>query len=406
MREWTEQEEQEMIDRAKAGEPEANYELSLWALARSEEEPEEPRWNRLAAKCLVKAAQAGYAPAQKQMAALLENTAPGPDRSARDNEPDEADEPPAPAKEAPRPRRRSGSAEPVSIRDARRAGTGKGPTSTARRPVPPEPDEDEIGGEDEEREDDLPPAGRRRASQRQAAPARRPRRSAPVDEPEEDEDYADGPEPDEYDEPDDWDDDRPARPARGGDRDRSKSRDRAKKDRAPRSKNSGGWGDAQWRRVELVCVFLCAVLLIAIAVMLFTGRHGGQSGQANSAIPPAGEAAPAAATDTPAPAGEYPDEDTRAAIEAAVLDIPPMEEDFRAGPTTATVSVNSVSLRLRKGPNTSYSEITSMPDGSKVEVFADKNDWSLVRYQDDEGPVYGWCSSTYLIIDAIPAAIG
>ena len=71
MDEWTEQEEQQIIEQAKTGDPEANYALSLWALRRGEEEPDEPRWNRLAAKCLVKAAQAGYGPAKEQMASLL-----------------------------------------------------------------------------------------------------------------------------------------------------------------------------------------------------------------------------------------------------------------------------------------------------------------------------------------------
>ena len=74
MNEWTEQEEQQIIERAKTGDPEANYALSLWALERGEEEPDEPRWNRLAAKCLVKAAQAGYGPAKEQMAALLKQS--------------------------------------------------------------------------------------------------------------------------------------------------------------------------------------------------------------------------------------------------------------------------------------------------------------------------------------------
>lgn len=75
MIELTEKQEQEMIDRAKAGDPEANYQMSLWALEQAMAEPEEERWNRLAAKCLVKAAEAGYAPAKEKMDELLAQSA-------------------------------------------------------------------------------------------------------------------------------------------------------------------------------------------------------------------------------------------------------------------------------------------------------------------------------------------
>ena len=98
MREWTEQEEQQMIALAKQGDPQANYELSQWALRRGEEEPEESRWNRLAAKCLVKAAQAGYAPAQARMAELLHASNDGAASAARPEE-----EEPAPARRTQRP---------------------------------------------------------------------------------------------------------------------------------------------------------------------------------------------------------------------------------------------------------------------------------------------------------------
>ena len=71
MMDLTEQQEQEMIRLAKAGDPEANYQMSLWALDQAIAEPEEERWNRLAAKCLVKAAEAGYEPAKEKMNELL-----------------------------------------------------------------------------------------------------------------------------------------------------------------------------------------------------------------------------------------------------------------------------------------------------------------------------------------------
>ena len=79
MLDLTEQQEQEMIRLAKAGDPEANYQMSLWALDQAIAEPEEERWNRLAAKCLVKAAEAGYEPAKEKMNELLQQSSDAPE---------------------------------------------------------------------------------------------------------------------------------------------------------------------------------------------------------------------------------------------------------------------------------------------------------------------------------------
>ena len=105
MMDLTEQQEQEMIRRAKAGEPEANYQMSLWALDQAIAEPEEERWNRLAAKCLVKAAEAGYEPAKEKMNELLVQTseaaAAPSDAPVEDSTP--AAEPAVPAEPAAEP---------------------------------------------------------------------------------------------------------------------------------------------------------------------------------------------------------------------------------------------------------------------------------------------------------------
>lgn len=98
MAELTELEVREMIRKAREGDAEANYRMSEWALDQAMAEPEEERWNRLAAKCLVKAAEAGYSPAQKRMEELIRQL--------------EAEEDPAPAEEAyekgePQPRQYS-----------------------------------------------------------------------------------------------------------------------------------------------------------------------------------------------------------------------------------------------------------------------------------------------------------
>ena len=367
MREWTEQEEQEMIELAKQGDPRANYELSLWALRRSEEEPEESRWNRLAAKCLVKAAQAGYPPAQARMAELLDQSGDKPK-----GRPTARTEPPA---EKPAPR------EPVRLSDARaaaeaRRGRGPAPESTARRPRRTEPEPvDEPPLEEDEDEDDY---GRgRRAGRRQPA-----RRTA----------YQRQDRRDRYDDED----------------------ERGYEDEEEDDGETVGvfsrWGEKQWRRVEIICVVVCAVLLVLIAVMILTSRGGSTGGQVNPTVPVAGDATGGTTTGdsagggtdlaaTPEPA-QYPDDATLAAIQAAELDVHPEQSDYVTVPTTATVKVDSQTLRLRTGPSTTYvPPICNMADGTVVQVYAIKNNWSLVYYEGGEdGPVYGWCSSEYLIV--------
>ena len=347
MNEWTEQEEQEMIERAKAGDAEANYELSMWALRRGEEEPDEPRWNRLAAKCLVKSAQLGYGPAQERMAGLLEQAAQ--QKSALQHTPEPEAKP---------------QSEPEE-----------------------EPEFEELS---------------RRPRNRQAPEHRRASGRRLLREESEEKDSGEKDTPDDEDEDED---DRPSRTIRlpkvdlGG----------IFRDGGPFSQ----WGEAHWRKMELVCVAICVVLLLLIAVMVFTGRRGSEGGDTQSAIPPAGEVSPAA-TATPEPE-PYPDEDTKAAIMAADLDIQPMEEDYRAIPTTATVTVNvgAGTLRLRKGPNTSYDQIklsngstVEMPNGTTLQVYADRDDFSLVLYETDDESVYGWCSSDYLLFTAGTASVG
>ena len=350
MIDWTEQEEQEVIARAKAGDPKANYELSLWALERSEEEPDEIRWNRLAAKCLVKAAQAGYGPAQERMAGLLEKTAPAP----------AAQSAPAPRRAAPREE----PPEPVRLSDARQAASRRGARQTA---------------------------GTRASAPRQTTTARHPAPRA-VDEDDYDEDEG---EEEEY-EDEDWDDeeDRPRRrPARRPAR--SKSSKPARSD-GRRAGPFSGWGEEQWRRMELICIGVCAVLIIAIVVMFITGRKTGAAPAGGSAVPAAGQVTEA----TPEPELEpYPDDTVKAAIQASDIEVQPADLDYVKAATTASVTVGegSSTLRLRTGPNTNYRQLAEMPNGTSVDVFAKKDDWVLVLYQADAGPLYGWCSSAYLI---------
>ncbi len=86
--------EQQMIEQAKAGDPKAQYEMSLWARQMSILEPGQERWSRLAAKCLVDAAQAGYEPAQIMVQKLMSG------ESAESASASETAEPAKPAEEA------------------------------------------------------------------------------------------------------------------------------------------------------------------------------------------------------------------------------------------------------------------------------------------------------------------
>ncbi len=345
MKDWTEQEEQELIELAKTGDPRANYELSQWALARGEEEPDEPRWNRLAAKCLVKAAQAGYGPAQERMAEILQQQ-----------------KEPSPAARAPRQTAQP-APEPVRISDAR-----SGAARTARQ---------------------APPA-RQSSVRRPAALSRRPARDEYEDEDEEEEDD------EEY-----YDDDSDRRPARGS------------RPRGGGKAFFSSWGDAQWRKMEMICIGICAVLLIAIAAIFISSRSSGQESGTGAGVPTAGQANPADGS-TPAPTDEapleeYPTEEILSDIRASGLEILPAEQEYVTAPTTATVSVGSTTLRLRIGPSTTYSQVkddsgadVSMPDGTKVDVYAKKGDWWLLRY---DGKL-GWSSKEYLIEDAAPGSVG
>ena len=345
MRDWTEQEEQELIELAKTGDPRANYELSQWALARGEEEPDEPRWNRLAAKCLVKAAQAGYGPAQERMAEILrqQQKDPAPTTAAR----------------ASRQTSAAAAPEPVRLSDARSArqtGAARQTPSAARRP---------------------------------AAVTRRPVR-------------------DEYDDEEDYDED---------EEDYAEDYDRATRDRRPRGGGRSffsNWGDAQWRKMEMICIGICAVLLIAIAAIFISSRSSSKDSGSGSGVPTAGQANPAdpdgsAAPDADVQTEPYPSEEILESIRSSGLEILPAEQEYVTAPTTATVSVGSTTLRLRIGPSTTYSQVkdasgadVSMPDGTKVDVYAKKGDWWLLLY---DGKL-GWSSKEYLIEDAAPNSVG
>lgn len=382
MREWTEREEQEMIDRAKAGDPQANYELSLWALQRAEEEPGEVRWNKLAAKCLVKSAQAGYAPAQKRMEQLLLQQKAKAEAAAKGEAGESAAFEEEEERPAPRPARRSETARaPEGSRTAPRRDA---PASrTAREPAPAsrtarEPASTARTGRQ------APSAASRAAARR---PVREQRTAYDVEEDEQEEEEEE------------------LRPRRAS---RSASRAPAPRERAARSsrvrdedeedggRRSGGsffanWGEAQWKRMEIICIAVCVVLAIVLAVMLLTGNKKDSAG--GDGFVPAANVAGETGSTLPA---SYPDEATKAAIQAADLSQYPDESDYVTVPTTAVVGA-AENLRLRKGPNSTFDELAQMPSNTRLEIFAKRSGWDLVRYNNT---TWGWCSAEYLIEDA------
>ena len=309
MTDLTRQEEREMIEKAKAGDPEANYQMSFWALEQAAAEPGEERWNKLAAKCLVKAAQAGYEPAKKHMAQLL--------RELEAQEPAEAA--PVPAQEEPLFR----------------------PVDVTEEPAPPH----------EKKPAEKKPAGRR------AAVA-----------------------------------------AAGGSGFAALGKSITEKASGFVSglkdgsfgKSAAEMSEDKWKKIQLMCIIACVVLAFLIVLMLVTGKDSGAKKE-EVAMPTPAAAEPMEVTPSPSPL-PYPDLAVKEAIEGAELDIFPEEGDFVSRETTATLTVNS-GLNLRAGPASSYGQIVVMDPDAQVGVYAIKNGWALVLYEED---TWGWCSEDYL----------
>ena len=340
MAEYNEQEIQEMIRKAREGDAEANFRMSEWALEQAMAEPEEERWNRLAAKCLVKSAEAGYEPAKKRMDELIRQLEE--EKSA----PADQEIPPAAQEPAPRPAAAEPAEEPRSTADTLRAAAagakaffGKAAAFAADLLKKPEDD----GGDEES---DAPSA-------RAETPA-------------------------------------PARP---------RHTERENRTRAG-AKHAGGlasyfnfssWGDAQWKKAQKIAlIVLIAVVLLVVILLLAGKKEKVEEPEPEPQIPAAATTIPLP-TATPAPT-IYPDETLRSAIAASAVEVKPDDAEYVTEATTATVKTNGGVLYMRKGNGTNYDRIDAIPNGTSVEVFAIKGGWSLVRYKD----AYGWCSGDYL----------
>ncbi len=293
----TPQEEQDMIERAKTGDPEANYRMSLWALEQAALEPTEERWNRLAAKCLVRAADAGHAQAKARMNDLLSRTEKA---AAPDGKPQET---------VPLPSGQTAAAgEKFSLLAPLKALPGMVKSLFAKK-----------------------------------TPA-------------------------------------PAPKAAGS---------HVKKQSGSSFFDFSQWDDGKWKKIQVICIVICVILAVLITVMIISGHR---STAEESVLPSPSTVPDTEAIATPEP-DLYPEQSVREEIEAANLEIFPSDEDYVDEETFATVSTSGSVLRLRRGPGASYGEITSMENGTSIEVFAYKNNWALVLYNDS---LWGWCSEDYL----------
>ena len=320
MLDLTEQQEQEMIRLAKAGDPEANYQMSLWALDQAIAEPEEERWNRLAAKCLVKAAEAGYEPAKEKMSELLLTTAdaeeavaaeapPADDAPSAEYEPrTETAAPAAPAAETAAPAR-------ISLGDI--GDKLKGFFAAAAAKV-----KGLFAKSGESASDGAASEGGKKAG----------------------------------------------------------------------FLNFAQWDDAKWKKMQLICIIICVVLVLLIVILLLTGKNRNKSAEDDVVPTPVAEQ-----VDTPAPSptpepAPYPSDAIKQEIASASLDTFPEDADYVTEAQTVTVSTSGSGLNLRRAPGQSAGIVGSMPNGTTTDVYAFKNGWALVKYDN----TWGWCSKDYL----------
>lgn len=382
----TDQEEKVMIAKAKAGDPKANYEMCLWALEQAAVEPDEERWKRLAAKCLVESAQAGYAPAQKKMEELVaeQKSSEADDGQVSldgwDEEPPPAREEPFAPEDTPTPDWSLNAEPPLSdedfwtsplqddeIYEAPAPGDGgekPDPLVTAREAV--ERLRAAFGHDSRTPKEDAPeppsePRGGARFSLGKlgAKPQKKP----------------DGPEASSQDQPG-----RHSKSSGGGFMDKVKALIQIPK----------GWSDATWKKVELICGIVAVAMVILIVVLIVTGNNKTSEAEVPTATPQTVE--------TAAPTIEpFPTTTVRNEInDANTLDYKPLDEQFLSASEQRKVSAEG-GLNLRRGPASTYESIRTLTDGMSVDVYASKTDddgttWALVN----AGGTWGWASMDYL----------
>jgi len=388
MIELTEQQEQEMIDRAKTGDPEANYQMSLWALDQAMAEPEEERWNRLAAKCLVKAAEAGYAPAKAKMDELLKAAEAHAEAAGAG----ETGAVPASAGNTGAVAGAAASAQFGKV--AGQAGAAAKKAGKAAGQAAVKAGKALASGTSaltKKAKERMAQSAQARAEKAQTAQAAQGAQTAPAGQTTAAPATAVG-----------------TAPAGGS---------HAGKKSSSILPDFSQWDDAKWKKMQIACVIVCVVLAILIAILIISGnRHKSTpaADEGTTQIPAAvvadttepnganGNAAnPADGADadgdtevtaapTAAETSSYPDQEVRDEIQAAALDVYPEDGDYVEEAKTATVSVSS--LNMRSGPGTNYNIVGAVFANARVDVYANKNGWALIK----NGDVWGWCSYDYL----------
>ncbi len=362
----TEFEEQKMIEQAQAGDPKAKFEMSQWALKKSEEEPEEERWKRLAAKCLVEAAQAGYAPAQQMVQELMGGGAPAEPAA-------EPEIPELPEEEDVTPEQDA----PTTVFKAVQAPAAeddiRAEPQTGETPFFVDLEEPEGMPEDEEAAAASPAQKVLAVLQKVGAVvvaavsavagliARLRKDEGEEETPEEEEELAAPPE------------------------DAPFSR------RNARSRESGleRWVNDNWKILGPVCIAVIVVMAVLI-VLLFTIPAQEPIPEPTPTPLPTPTAAP---TPTPEP---FPNEATRTEINTdAGLSYRPAENEYLASSQSYVVDSDD-GMNMRSGPSTDYDVLTRLDSQLRITAYASHQSGDETWYLVNTGGDWGWVIKDYL----------
>lgn len=355
----TDYEEQKMIEEARAGDPKAKYEMSQWARQMSILEPSEERWNRLAAKCLVESAQAGYEPAKQMVQELIR----GQKEAAEEAPAEEAVTGETAAPEAPAEEAAAGEyvySEPIPQEE-----------ETAWERENPE-DEDEDFEELGTAEKILQILRRGAAAAGAFIVAMTDRIRAAVDarrnagEDEMEDEAAEETAGDEEDAP----------LHRGG------------------SHSAGGsltdWINDNWKILRIICIAVCVAMALLIVLLLVTPGEKEALPEPTPVMEPTPTAEP---TPTPEP---FPNAATRTEISTtSTLSYRPSEEEFLTASASFTVDSDD-GMNMRSGPSTEYTVLNRLDDELRITAYAKHSSGEETWYLINTGGTWGWVIADYL----------
>lgn len=362
----TEFEQQKMIEQAQAGDPKAKFEMSQWALKKSEEEPGEERWKRLAAKCLVEAAQAGYAPAQQMVQELMGGAA-APEAPA-----DKAAEEPEEIPELPEEENMAPEADaPTVVFKAVQEPAEEVPVWTEPRETPFFMDLEEPEGmpEEEEEEEDLGPVQKVLSALQKAgavvvaavAGLFGKLRKEEEEEAEEEEELAAPPEESAF----------------------------SRRDRRQRESGLERWVNDNWKILGPVCIAVIVVMAVLIVLMCTIPVKEPVPEVTPTPIP----TATPAPTPTPEP---FPNEATRTEINTdAGLSYRPAENEYLKASQSYVVNSDD-GMNMRSGPSTDYDVLTRLDSQLRITAYASHQSGDETWYLVNTGGDWGWVIKDYL----------